>query len=117
MNSINVVAVHGLHGHPFKTWAYSSSMYTEGLPTTPKDPTPACIDEEQERQELGSTWLKDEIHSRYPNARVMTFGYDSSNAELFSPREIASLARKLLGALFAKAASESGSWVRLFRGK
>ena len=45
----SVVAIHGLHGHPFKTWENRD----------------------------GHLWLRDSLPTRVPKVRVMTFGYDS----------------------------------------
>ncbi|KAF4981698.1 hypothetical protein FDECE_17641 [Fusarium decemcellulare] len=48
---IDIVAIHGLGGHPFKTWT------------------------EKEGRHL---WLRDSLPAHIPEARIMTFGYDST---------------------------------------
>ena len=46
----DIVAVHGLDGHPFKTWTHAN----------------------------GHLWLRDSLPHRLPNTRIMTFGYDAA---------------------------------------
>ncbi|CAJ0545078.1 Ff.00g085510.m01.CDS01 [Fusarium sp. VM40] len=48
---IDIVAIHGLGGHPFKTWT------------------------EKEGRHL---WLRDSLPGHIPQARILTFGYDST---------------------------------------
>ncbi|KAI8680929.1 hypothetical protein NCS55_00341800 [Fusarium keratoplasticum] len=48
---VDIVAIHGLGGHPFKTWT------------------------EKEGRHL---WLRDSLPVHVPQARIMTFGYDST---------------------------------------
>jgi hypothetical protein len=72
-NSLSsIVAVHGLGGHPFKTWTDGSKL-----------------------------WLRDFLPSRLPQARIFTFGYDSRIAFSGSASEIKDFARQLLEALIA----------------
>ncbi|PNP76488.1 hypothetical protein FNYG_10175 [Fusarium nygamai] len=47
----SIVAIHGLGGHPFKTWR---------------------------EKETGHLWLRDSLPVHIPQARIMTFGYDST---------------------------------------
>lgn len=47
----SIVAIHGLGGHPFKTWT------------------------EKEGRHL---WLRDSLPGHIPQARILTFGYDST---------------------------------------
>jgi hypothetical protein len=46
----SIVAVHGLGGHPMRTWTHAST---------------------------GKLWLQDFLPLAIPNARIMTFGYDA----------------------------------------
>jgi hypothetical protein len=47
---ISIVAVHGLGGHAINTWTHAST---------------------------GKLWLRDFLPLAIPNARIMSFGYDS----------------------------------------
>lgn len=49
-NEFSIVAIHGLSGHPFKTW------------TDKKD----------------HLWLRDSLPEHVPRCRIMTYGYDSA---------------------------------------
>jgi len=46
----SIVALHGLNGHAFNTWATKA----------------------------GHMWLRDSLPSDIPNARILTYGYDSN---------------------------------------
>ena len=48
--AFSIVAVHGLGGHALATWTHDST---------------------------GKLWLRDFLPRTIPNARIMTFGYDS----------------------------------------
>jgi hypothetical protein len=50
--TVDVVAVHGLQGHAYKTWEH----------------------------ENGSLWLRDFLPADVPSARIFTFGYESTVA-------------------------------------
>ena len=72
--SVDVVAVHGLHGDPFTTWES-------------KD---------------GGTWLEDILPKEVPSARIMTFGYDSAVAFSNSVAKLEHHALALLNDLSSK---------------
>lgn len=72
--TIDVVAVHGLQGDAYKTWEHDN----------------------------GSLWLRDFLPSDIPNARIMTFGYDSTVAFSRSVAKIEDEAFELLNHLSAK---------------
>ena len=78
--TVDVVAVHGILGHPFKTWEH----------------------------ENGKLWLKDFLAKDLPSARIMTFGYDSAVAFSKGVGTIENNARYLLNQLSAERAA-SGS--------
>jgi len=52
-NGSSLVAIHGIKGHPHKTWTHPN----------------------------GEKWLEDYLPKDFPNARIMTFGY---NAQVFT---------------------------------
>jgi hypothetical protein len=70
--TVDVVAVHGLQGHPYKTW----------------------------QDDNGINWLKDFLPKDVPDARILTFGYDSSVALSKSVAGIEDHALRLLNTLF-----------------
>lgn len=72
--TIDVVAVHGLQGDAFKTWEH----------------------------ENGSMWLQDFLPADIPDARIMTFGYDSTVAFSRSVAKIEDKALELLNHLSAE---------------
>jgi hypothetical protein len=68
----DIVFVHGLGGHPRKTW------------TTPRSDT---------------YWLRDFLPVGIPNARILTYGYDSSIASFATRISISAVAESLLESL------------------
>ena len=72
--TVDVVAVHGLQGDAYKTWEHDN----------------------------GSLWLRDFLPADIPNARIMTFGYDSTVAFSKSVAGIEDKALELLNHLSAK---------------
>ena len=70
----SIVAVHGLCGDPFDTWT----------------------DETTGNKKL---WLRDFLPSQVPNARIMSYGYDSSVAFAKSDIELGDVAADLLNRL------------------
>jgi len=69
---IDIVAIHGLGGHPFKTWAAGDRM-----------------------------WLKDFLPKEIPEARIFTYGYNSGVAFNKSASDISDFSRDLLERLLA----------------
>ena len=69
----SIVAIHGLGGHPYKTW-------TEGR----------------------NLWLRDFLPKAVPEARIFTFGYNSSIAFGGTASRIDDFARTLLERLLQK---------------
>ncbi|KAK0712187.1 Alpha/Beta hydrolase protein, partial [Apiosordaria backusii] len=54
-----IIAIHGLNGHAFRTWTKECPASQPGAAAT------------------GTMWLRDLLPSRLPDARIMTYGYDS----------------------------------------
>lgn len=71
---VDIIAVHGLQGHYKETWA-SDLVRSSGKP---------CI------------WLKDLLPSDIPNARILSFGYNSAVAFSKSVSGISEFAEQLL---------------------
>lgn len=72
--SIDVVAVHGLQGDPYKTWEHDN----------------------------GSIWLRDFLPADIPLARIMTFGYESTVAFSKSVAKLEDKSLELLNRLSAE---------------
>lgn len=80
MNSI--VAVHGVNGDRTGSWASNNGEASQN-----------------------KLWLKDTLAAHIPNARIMTFGYDSgatTAGDLISAAGLQKTALELLNALRAK---------------
>jgi hypothetical protein len=65
---IDIVAIHGINGHAFKTWTH----------------------------ENGTFWLRDLLPNQFPGARIFTFGYESKVAFTLSAGKLDDFARSLL---------------------
>ena len=72
--TVDVIAVHGLHGNAYKTWEH----------------------------ENGSLWLRDFLPADIPFARILTFGYDSTVFFSGSVAKLEDKALELLNRLSAK---------------
>lgn len=75
---VDIVAVHGLGGHFAGTW------------TTHTASTPPC------------NWLKDLLPTHVPNARIMSFGYNSAVALSKSIGDISTFGEQLLNKVLQK---------------
>ncbi|OKP07146.1 Protein SERAC1 [Penicillium subrubescens] len=75
---VDIVAIHGLNGHYFQTWA-----------------TPVSDGREV-------NWLKDLLPKQIPNARIMSFGYNSAVQMSKSAGDISLFADQLLEDLFIR---------------
>lgn len=75
---IDIVAVHGLNGHYRKTW----TALSEGA--------------------KGECWLQDFLPEQIPNARIMSFGYNSAVQFSKSVADIGTFAEGLLEDLMAR---------------
>lgn len=72
--TVDVVAVHGLQGHAYKTWEHDN----------------------------GSLWLRDFLPADIAFSRILTFGYDSTVAFSSSVAQLEDKALELLNRLSAK---------------
>jgi hypothetical protein len=80
------VFVHGLQGHPKKTWAYSedgkeTKKPRRGLAKLFSKTKPS--DEVGSSEVLATFWPEDPLAKDFPNARVLTYGYDSHVTRFF----------------------------------
>ena len=75
--SVDIVAVHGLNGHPFKTWTFNEKGKE-------------CF------------WLQDYLLKDLPGARLFTFGYNSRTFFSRSVETIADYAKELIDELELK---------------
>jgi hypothetical protein len=67
-NLASIIAIHGLGGDAYGTWAHDN----------------------------GKLWLRDFLPSQIPEARILTYGYDSEVAFSKSSAEVDDFARDLL---------------------
>ena len=80
---VDIVALHGLNGHYQKTWTATPAV---GKPTN---------------------WLEDFLPEHIPNARIMSYGYDSTVQFSKSVAGIGTFAEQLLHSLEAKRTSQN----------
>ena len=79
----DIVALHGLNGHYRKTWTATPAV---GEP---------------------KNWLEDFLPEQIPNARIMSYGYDSTVQFSKSVADIGTFAEQLLHSLIAKRRSQN----------
>ncbi|KAL8792151.1 MAG: hypothetical protein Q9195_005247 [Heterodermia aff. obscurata] len=83
--SLDIVFVHGFTGHPVRTWTHnkgdvSQSSHDESEVSEPPPKKPKLNLFSKSRQESGQTsiyWPEDLVPSTVPEARVLTYGYDT----------------------------------------
>ena len=80
---VDIVALHGLNGHYWKTWTATSAS---GKATN---------------------WLEDFLPEQIPNARIMSYGYNSTVQLSKSVADIGTFAEQLLHSLIAKRRSRT----------
>lgn len=91
--SMDIVFIHGLQGHPKKTWLYtglsrdaedaakSRSLFS-GITKVFK-PSKSPSGSEQ-RDPISCYWPADILPDQFPTARILTYGYDSHVSHFFS---------------------------------
>ena len=81
----SIVFIHGLQGHPEKTWTYSGKEAAKPKRflkfTRKKQPHAATGTSSQEAQSV--FWPKALLAKDFINARIMTYGYDSAVSKFF----------------------------------
>jgi hypothetical protein len=82
---VDIIAVHGLGGHPEKTWTWTSSKSNIGE---------------------SHNWLQEFLPKQVPTARIMSFGYNSTIALSRSVGRITTFADQLLQHLLSNRQSE-----------
>lgn len=70
----DLVFVHGLQGHPRKTW---QSSVTPPLHTSGRNPFKRWRDQPRDKEGAGVFWPADLVPQDFPKLRVLTYGYDS----------------------------------------
>ncbi|KAI9035332.1 esterase/lipase family protein [Aspergillus affinis] len=87
--AVNIVFVHGLRGHPRRTWEYNSACRdgtrgTEGnssrlslLKFWSKVPLSHSVDVSTKRAKTGVFWPADLLPFVIPNAKIFSYGYDA----------------------------------------
>ena len=120
---IDIVIVHGLQGHPLKTWTWTrkaKSNTTEhahapskkffNIHRKPKENDRSASGPSLGAQATGgfekdTYWPRDLLPNDFPHARVLTYGYDSHVSHFFrdtaSQNNIITLGRDLLHSLVA----------------
>ncbi|KAI1734075.1 WD40-repeat-containing domain protein [Xylaria scruposa] len=78
--TVDIILIHGLQGHPKKTWLYSPprekpSRFPSFKPRKPQS---------QETLPQETFWPLNILPRHFPSARIMTYGYDSHVTHLFN---------------------------------
>ncbi|KAI9697405.1 MAG: hypothetical protein M1836_004683 [Candelina mexicana] len=102
---VNIILVHGLRGHPVKTWEHAREstapaesghrgrtlgllrglVSSERSRTRDRDTSPSTESTIHEADE-SVYWPRDLLPSAVPNARILTYGYDADVIGLFQAR-------------------------------
>ena len=75
----DVVLLHGLQGHPRKTWTFTGPVRTSkpaGEPTQAKE-TQRCFDFKKQQARISVFWPQALLPHDRKDVRVLTYGYDS----------------------------------------
>jgi hypothetical protein len=118
----DIVIVHGLQGHPWKTWACKNTIlggsysgiktqnprFLTRVGSSNDNPSKVLSDASPKQGGLGSStyWPSDLLARDYPQYRILTYGYDSHISHFLSGAvhqgNIATIARDLLHELAAE---------------
>ncbi|KAK0665493.1 hypothetical protein QBC41DRAFT_358852 [Cercophora samala] len=91
---LDIIAVHGLNGHYLDTWTHAST------PAKPASRWSKLLEKQPGKTDQDTVWLRDLLPQKLPNARIMTFEYDSSifgNKSAFGVEENAAALLRQLG--------------------
>lgn len=69
---LDIIAVHGLNGHYLHTWTHTDA------PAKPVRRWSRLLRKGATKTDTDTVWLRDLLPEKLPNARIMTFEYDSS---------------------------------------
>lgn len=89
----DIVFIHGVQGHPIKTWTYDSTQTNTpkrkgflGLGKS-RSRTPSRQRSGTGREDLQNVptgmWPANQLSKDFPNARILTYGYDSQVSNFF----------------------------------
>jgi hypothetical protein len=95
---VDIVAIHGLNGHFLKTWS-SESVFVNTTAFGPANPQANLFPKSSGRRPVN--WLMDFLPEKVPEARIMSFGYNSIVAFSKSGATINTFAEQLLENLIA----------------
>jgi len=68
----SIVAIHGLNGHAIHTWEYDDNIGRRFM------------------------WLRDSLPEQFPDARIMTYGYNANVLRGISPGRVRTFAEMFL---------------------
>ncbi|KAK3333026.1 hypothetical protein B0T19DRAFT_381655 [Cercophora scortea] len=68
---VDIIVIHGLQGHPFKTWASTKSSSAKALQVQPEEVIPV------ENRISRVFWPADLLPQECPRARILMYGYDT----------------------------------------
>ncbi|PTB69295.1 hypothetical protein BBK36DRAFT_1110520, partial [Trichoderma citrinoviride] len=74
---VDIVFVHGLHGHPYKTWTYHPRTLKGLKAPAAKSVAASTLSQRNDEQVASVFWPIDLISKDCPNSRILLFGYDS----------------------------------------
>jgi hypothetical protein len=116
---IDLIFIHGIQGHPAETWASTEEPQLVkrkrflGIPTSRS----RTLSEERSRSPVAQDansglWLATLLHDDFPNARILTYGYDSHVSNFFkgsaNKNDIITIANGFLNELAAERSQARG---------
>lgn len=86
---VDIVFIHGLQGHPYKTWTYHGNVAEKSTRSEKKFSLKRLLGgkakspNRTEQTTITVYWPRDVLPQDIKNARVMTYGYDSHVSHFF----------------------------------